>query len=165
MLSRGSSHSYSFKGHSLTSPGTVSSVIVAQMCYRNITIFTHRTIPALQRLRVWLNFSLFKCDSFFHKNLHFVVKPTEKTVKTETNTYYFYYSASWQCTLAKSLNIFVQLVWNKVRGSHVPSCTQRHQGISYMRTNKHAAGDNKDVRKDKVVPLTSGSYYICQSHI
>lgn len=56
MLNWGSSHSYSFKGQSLTSPGTMSSVILAQLWHRNITIFTHCTIPAQQHVRVWLNF-------------------------------------------------------------------------------------------------------------
>lgn len=157
-----SSHSYSFKGQSLTSPRTVSSVTVAQMWHRNITIFTHCTIPAQQRVRVWLHFVCLN-----ENTLVFCCEANRENSKNRNKHILLLLLCQLKVHAGKAPEHFVQLVWNKVRGSHVPSCTQRHQGISYMwmHTNKHAAGDNKDVRKDKVVPLTSGSCYICQSHV
>lgn len=61
---------------------------------------------------------------------------------------------------------FVQLFRSKLRGVIFLAVYRMTLG-HFIRVNthkQHAAGDNKDVTRDKVIMLTSGPNYICQSH-
>lgn len=120
------------------------------MWHAKIAIFAHHVTPAQQCVYVGLTFSACEADSFLHKlfPLYFVLLCSEAHRENSKNkNKHLLLLLFCQLTLhaGKVPEQFVQLVWNKVRGSQLHTETPGHF-IHVNAHKQHAAGDNKDVR-------------------
>lgn len=169
----------SVKCHSLTCADTadVSFEAVTLMWHAKIAIlFTHRPTPARQC--AWrrvcaaaAEFLHFAPQAFRHICEVTGKQKWKNRIERKKNLHCYYNSACCQSRLAMSVNTLCSFSGANRADSYSRLYTEWHWGTLYncISTHTHthkqlAAGDDEDVTTDKVVMLTSGPNYICQSH-